>query len=501
MSKVTNVYDRVNNRRARVRILIAVFCLTVFAVICLMWTGTVEKSLTYIEKKEMREAAGTVARYNLKNDSYYSQISSLESSHSFYIEIYNADDELIYTSRDNASMLEGGNDVAVDDEMMLKPRIMRVLMHKDEKSGDGSFFEERQEYYGTARYLVYGTDLNADYSVVIYNSLDVLEKETENVEQFIWIAIFVFILISTVTVYLYYNSFIIPIIRIGEVTKNIAKLDFSETCPSSNISEMKELSRNINYLSYALSTALDELKEKNAQLELDILKERETEQIRREFIANASHELKTPIAIIQGYAEGIKVGINDRESSEEYCDVIISEAEKMNNLIIRMLEVSRLSAGMKPNMEKFDGGEHIRRQLRSFAPLFTEAGITVSADGVPQNFMCTGDVTLLDIVFGNYISNAISYAGGKKEIKIYCDRRGDFYRISVFNSGSHIESRDIDKIWIGFYRADKAHSREKGHFGLGLSFVSSIQEMHGCEYGVYNAEGGVVFWFDVKAEK
>lgn len=502
--KVGYTYKKMNNLRSRLTIQIAAIAVIVIAVFCTMYFDLLSIYYTKNSRQELIHAANAISEYDLQGVDYYSELAQLEAGHSFYVEIYDDSDELIYTSRINDSMLEQTGDTQGESEPEsdeLKPRIMRILGQRilgQENTDDGSFFEVRQEYYGTARYLVYGTFFENGYSVVIYDSLDVIEGNTKIVERFfVWFSVF-FLFIMIITIYIYMHSFITPMTRISRVTRNIARLDFSETCPNYRIREMDELSTNINYLSSALSCALADLQEKNYELERDIKKKRELEQMRREFISNASHELKTPIAIIQGYAEGIKVGINDRESSEEYCDVIINEADKMNSLVVRMLEVSRIEAGFEPRNEKFNISEMIIGQIKGFTPLFNEAGVEVRVD-VENNLYGCGEAALLDSVVGNYLSNAIGHTCGRRVISVSAIRVDKSYRISVFNTGKPIDENDLDKIWISFYRVDKARSREKGHFGLGLSFVSSVQQAHKQKYGVLNRDDGVEFWFDILA--
>ena len=495
--QIKHTYKRMNNLRSRLTLQVFVIAIVLIAIVCTVHYDLFSVYYTYNARSELMHAANIISSYNLNGVKYYSDLAELEAGHSFYVEICDNNDELIYTSRINNSMLEQSGETQTSDE--LRPRIMRILAHEDaEETDDGSYFEVRQEYYGTARYLVYGTFLKNGYSVVIYDSLDVIESNTAMVEQ-IFIGFTIFVLIIMVgTIYIYMHSFITPMSRISRVTKNIARLDFSETCPNYRIREMGELSTNINYLSSALSSALVDLREKNEQLERDIEKRLELEQMRRDFISNASHELKTPIAIIQGYAEGIKVGINDRESSEEYCDVIINEADKMNNLVMRMLEVSRIEAGFEPRNEVFVISDMVRGQLRAFAPLFNDSGVKVEYN-VEDNLRGYGEKALLDSVVGNYISNAMSHVSGKKIIRVGVVRIENVYRISVFNTGTKIDEADLEKIWTRFYRVDKARSREKGHFGLGLSFVSSIQQAHKQKYVVRNIDDGVEFWFDILA--
>ena len=248
--------------------------------------------------------------------------------------------------------------------------------------------------------------------------------------------------------------------------------------------------------------SLTDLKEKNEQLVQDIQKEQQLDKIRNEFISNASHELKTPISIIQGYAEGLKIGIAEGENAEEYCDIIIEESEKMNTLVLKLLEISQYESGFyKLQKSRFNISYAVESLLKPRVKLLKEDGITLCLN-INPDYIGYGDVSKIDTVINNYVSNAVSHVSGDKLIIVNCQPVGKKYRVSVFNSGDNIKNEDIDKIWMSFYRADKSHSRAAGRFGLGLSFVKSIQEMHSNDYGIINRENGVEFWFDIsKAHK
>jgi len=260
------------------------------------------------------------------------------------------------------------------------------------------------------------------------------------------------------------------------------------------------LAENINVVSDSLNTALSELREKNEQLMEDIEKERRIEQMRADFISAASHELKTPIAIIRGYAEGLKMNVSEEnESASEYCDIIMRESDRMNVLVLNMLEQSLYSSGVKqPDMTKFSVSEFIEDLLKTVTPIFEEKGVNARfIKG--EDFTAFADKTQMTTVLSNIVLNACSHASGEKLIEITTEKEDNKIKVNVFNTGSRVEDKDKDGIFTSFYRADKAHSRAEGRFGLGLSIVKSITENHNCQCGFINKENGVTFWFTMSA--
>ena len=186
------------------------------------------------------------------------------------------------------------------------------------------------------------------------------------------------------------------------------------------------------------------------------------------------------------------------DSTEEFCDIIIEESDKMNALIIRLMEYMKLSSGAyKLYSTEFNLAEVLAECAEGMSARIEEKEIQYICD-INTDFIAFSDALMVQNIFTNYLSNAISHIDFDKIIRVTATDVGTAYRIRVFNTGKPIPGTDIENIWQSFYRADKSHSREEGRFGLGLSFVATIQEMTGEKYGVENKVDGVEFWFDVK---
>lgn len=455
------------------------------------WT---ESFFEKMAKDDMLEIANEIKGYDLMSRSFYQSIAQLETTTNAYIEIYLLPDYIIYSTKSNNFLYDSDNDTASTPEP--KEKTLRIL-EQPEINPDGSFFDRKQEIRGTAKYLVYNSVINEDYAVKIYLSLDVIESNASIFKSFITILCIAIFVVLTGILIIYENMIAKPLISINESAKQLASLKFNVKCPESSIIELNELGKNINHLSNTLDMALFDLQEKNKQLELDIEKEQQLDRARTEFISNASHELKTPISIIQGYAEGLKMGIANKDNADEYCDIIMEESQKMNTLVIRMLEICQYeSGGYKLIPVRFNIYETIYGFLKRRIKLLKEEGITLVININPE-YIGYGDVSKIDTIINNYVSNAVSHTKNEKLIIVSCQPHENKYRVSVFNTGDNIADEDMENIWSSFYRADKAHSRANGRFGLGLSFVKSIQELHNNDYGVYNRDNGVEFWFDI----
>ena len=226
----------------------------------------------------------------------------------------------------------------------------------------------------------------------------------------------------------------------------------------------------------------------------DIEKEAERQQT---FFQNASHELKTPIALIQGYAEGLTAGVaDDPEDRKFYCDTIADEAGHMNRLVMQLLSLSKLELGAEQTFyEEIDLHEMCRDAVQKTAVLCESKNLSV--DCADTHITVRTDSGLLEQVLMNYLSNAIRYTAEGGSIVISAVRNGGRTRLTVFNAGEGLPEDELPKIWEKFYRTDRARTREAGGTGIGLSLVRAIADtLHG-DCGAENVPGGIAFWFDI----
>ena len=251
-------------------------------------------------------------------------------------------------------------------------------------------------------------------------------------------------------------------------------------------------------MSYELKDTISELKTANYELQRDIKKKEQVETMRTEFIGNVSHELKTPIALIQGYAEGLKDGItDDPESMEFYCDVIIDEANKMNRMVKNLLTLNQLEQGRDDTQfERIDITSLIRGVVQSLEIMAKQKEADIRMNTQEPVFVWADEFKVEQVV-RNYVSNALNHVNENRIVDIRIEERDGKIRISVFNTGEPIPEEDIEHIWEKFYKVDKARTREYGGNGIGLSIVKAIMESFHQNYGVKNYENGVQFWFEL----
>lgn len=293
-----------------------------------------------------------------------------------------------------------------------------------------------------------------------------------------------------------------PIQSLSDISARMSNLDFeAKYVPDKYVSwEIHELGLSMNELSETLEEKISELKTANVSLQQDISRKEQIDEMRKEFLSNVSHELKTPLALIQGYAEGLKECINEDETSRDfYCDVIMDEADKMNHMVRQLLTLNQLEFGNDTvEMTRFNITELIEGVIQSAAIMAAQkqADIRFCQDGPVYVW---GDEFKTEEVITNYLTNALNHVDGEKRIEISYTFRENLVRVHVFNTGVNIPEEDLDKIWGKFYKVDKARTREYGGSGIGLSIVKAIMDSFHQQCGVLNRGDGVEFWMELES--
>ena len=306
------------------------------------------------------------------------------------------------------------------------------------------------------------------------------------------------ILVSVLLAWYFSKRITEPIKELATLSQKMADLDFDAKYTSGGSNEIGVLGENFNRMSERLEQTISNLKEANYKLQKDIEQKEKRENMRSEFLGNVSHELKTPIALIQGYAEGLKEGVNDDpESREFYCEVIMDEAGKMNRMVKNLLALNQLEFGEDDvQFERFDITSLISGVLQSLDILIEQKEAQVIFRHKNPIYVWADEFKVEQVV-RNYVNNALNHVDGEKVIEIKITQENDMAKITVFNTGTPIPEEDLPHIWEKFYKVDKARTREYGGNGIGLSIVKAIMDSFGKGYGAINHTNGVEFWFEL----
>ena len=406
-------------------------------------------------------------------------------------------------------VINSGSDITFNTEQERKGRLFTRLIGYIVGKDTGQILEERDSYkiykvkdQGRGEEYMDMVGQLADESIFIIRSPYGSIYDTVNsTNKFLICGGGVTVLCGLLFVWFFSQKITKPIMELAELSQRMANLDFNAKYTSGGENEIGILGGNFNLMSKRLEETITELKRANNQLQKDIEQKEKIEDMRNEFLGNVSHELKTPIALIQGYAEGLRDGITeDPESMEFYCDVIIDEANKMNQMVKNLLTLNQLEFGDEDlEITRFDLVSLIRGVLASCEILLQQSEAEVDCVTEEEVYVWA-DEFKTEQVFRNYLTNAIHHVDNEKRIEIRIIPQGDTVRVTVFNSGKPIPEEDIAKLWDKFYKVDKAHTREYGGNGIGLSIVKAIMESFHQQYGVKNYDNGVEFWFELDSK-
>ncbi len=470
-----------------------------FAVICIAAGPVLSTVLVYNTASDLIKISDRINSADPGSSAYFFELYSLAVNNNISFEIIDSSGIVSYQSSDGYSAQSSAH---LPSSNYTEPEYNQTEQESVFKVPGSGTYEKRRKIATSAEYLVYSRELSTGDMLHIFSSVAVINSNVGvAVRVFSFISLIIcFIMLAFV--YAYARRFTKPLVEMNDVTRDMAALNFARRCEHYGNDEIGELGNSINALSATLDSTLMDLREKNIQLVKDIEHRTVLDTARREFINNVSHELKTPIAIISGYAEGLSAGISDDPKViGEYCDIINEESKKMNGLVVQLLELSKLeSSKAEITPAVYSLGSQITEVMNHFSILFKNHSISAESS-VPENAMCFAQQDKIEIVLKNYISNAVSHCSGDMKIKVDCRENGENWRVSVFNTGNHIAKEDMDNIWTSFYRADKAHERSENRFGLGLSIVKAIMNNHSMLCGAENVDGGVKFWFEVKKER
>ena len=321
--------------------------------------------------------------------------------------------------------------------------------------------------------------VNKDYGrVYIYSPLEDLNGASLILKsQLIYIMLIV-LWFSIIFAYFISQKITKPITDITKKTREMGKGNYDVNFPKNGTLEIDELSKTLNL-------ACKDMKK--------------IDELRRDLLANVSHDLKTPLTMIKAYAEMVRdITYNDKEKREKNLNVIIEEADRLNVLVNDILELSKLQASSTElNIEEYDLISDIRLILEKYDIIRETENYTFILEGVSVALVKADRNKIYQVIY-NLINNAINYTGKDKKVIVRVSLQEEFYLVEVIDTGKGIKASDLPYIWDRYYKNDKNHQRNVVGSGIGLSIVRNILEQHGFKYGVETKKNkGTNFYFKI----
>ena len=376
---------------------------------------------------------------------------------------------------------------------------------KEIETNDKFSIRKQNDSKNQMSYIMLSGRLDNGYYLYIRIPISSIQDSVKISNNFLLLMAGITILIASIMVSIVSRKFTEPILELNNIAKRMSNLDFSKKYEVKNTKdEIDELGKSINIMSEKLEKTIKQLRSSNVELERDIEEKSKIDEMRKSFISDVSHELKTPIALIQGYSEGLLENVNtDEESRKFYAEVILDESNKMDKLVKQLLELMKLEYGKREfNDKEFDIVEVENEVIRKSKVMIEEKEAEVIFEN-QNSINVFADDFYIEQVLTNYLTNAIKNVmineDNKKIIKIKNEilQGMNKVRISVFNTGKNIREEDLNRIWNRFYKVDESRNRDDGGTGIGLSFVKAVMSNYGNNYGVINKDDGVEFYFDL----
>ena len=381
-------------------------------------------------------------------------------------------------------------------------------------TGAGEIIEESNDFVisrikdtkNGLTYILLAATLDNGYLLYIRIPINSIQESVKISNNFLYLMAGFAILIAAVIVSYVSRKFTDPILELNSIAKKMSNLDFSHKYRITDADdEINNLGKSINTMSEKLETTIKQLRATNIELEKDIEEKSKLDEMRKSFISDVSHELKTPIALIQGYSEGLLENVNtDEESRKFYAEVILDETNKMDRLVKQLLELMKLEYGKRQfNDTEFNIVEVEKEVVRKSKVILEEEKIEVELK-TSDEINVIADDFYIEQVISNYFTNAIKHVeevNGKKLIRIenVVDVEKNRVRIKVFNTGNQIPEEHLNRIWNRFYKVDASRNRNNGGTGIGLAFVKAIMSNYGANsYGVINKDNGVEFYLELE---
>ena len=495
MNKIKNAFKSV---RIKLFATLSLVVLLIIMFLILVNNFVFGQFYLYSKTQALKSVYETVNNYytKMENINIENELEKIAIQNNFDILIRNNENVNIYTSNKDFFSAFG----------QMNEMTSRFNIGKGQVIEENSKFtiKKMRDNKTGINYVLLSSIIDNGYLLYIRIPINSIQESVKISNNFLYLMAGFAILIAAVIVSYVSRKFTDPILELNNIAKKMANLDFSHKYKVLNTDdEINNLGKSINAMSEKLESTIKQLRSTNTELEKDIEEKSKLDEMRKSFISDVSHELKTPIALIQGYSEGLLENVNsDEESRKFYAEVILDESNKMDRLVKQLLELMKLEYGKREfNDTTFNIVDLEKEVIRKSKVILEEKQVEIDLKTI-DNINVFADDFYIEQVLSNYITNAIKHVkevNGKKYISIenQIDQEANKVCIRVFNTGDNIPEEDLERIWKRFYKRDESRNRQSGGTGIGLSFVKAIMQSYKKSYGVINKENGVEFYFEL----
>ena len=446
--------------------------LIIFSILILLflWLFQViflDKYYEWYKTKSIKKVAEEISDNYSDDDEFFNTLEEISINEGICIELSSDGSNWYYSSNMNKSCLWDKR----NPELV---KLKEDFMDSDEKT-----ILLKNHSVNNVNSLIYGIKLDNDSYVFLNTILDPIDSTITILKNQLLIVTIIVIILSSIIAYYISNLLSKPITSLNKSAKAVASGKYDVVFPNTNISEINQLSDTLNY----------------AKMELA-----KTYELRKDLMANVSHDLKTPLTMIKAYAEMVRdITYKNKKKRDENLNVIIEEVDRLNSLVSDILELSSLQSNINElNVEEFDIVELITNIIHRFEIFNLTEQFEFNFINEEDKVIVKADKKKIEQVIYNLISNAVNYSKNEKIVTIKLINNKDNVRIEVIDHGKGIDKEDLKYIWDRYYKVDKKYKRTRVGTGLGLSIVKNILELHKYKYGVLSEKNkGTTFYFEM----
>lgn len=501
--RLNNIKESLKSVRVKLFLTLSITVLVIIFFLIILNNFVLETYYLLTKQKALKtvyDQINTFYEKKVSEEYIENELERISVMHNFDILIRGQNNENIYNSEKNFFILP--------EEMKGTKSIIQKNVEENLEQTEKYSIRKMTDYRNGFTYIILSGKLNNGYFVYLRIPVTAIQDSVKISNNFLYLIAGFTILIGAVIIIVVSRKFTDPILELNDIAKKMSKLDFSQKYRViDDEDEINTLGKSINIMSDKLEKTIKQLKQTNMELEKDIEEKSKIDEMRKSFISDVSHELKTPIALIQGYSEGLIENVNtDEENRKFYAEVILDEINKMDKLVKQLLELMKLEYGKREfDNKEFNIVELENEVIRKSKVMLEEKNIKIKFKE-NKEINVLADEFYIEQILTNYLTNAIKNVkevNNKKVIQIYneIDKQKNIVRIKVFNTGENIKEEDMLRIWNRFYKADESRNRQDGGTGIGLSIVKAIMNNYEQDYGIINKENGVEFYFELKIEK
>ncbi len=460
-----------NSLTTKVWLYLTLFSISILAFLWIFQVVFLNKYYEFSKTSEINSIGNTiVANYSSNANVFFSFLDQLAYERAVCIEVVNSNNFTLYTTDSFDRSCIG--DTSGNRQLLL----YRQEFFQSQKVRDNVIIINPRFKNKT---LVSSLRMNSDYFVFINSSIEPIDSTTVILKSQLLYVTFIVFALSFLIAYFISRKLSNPIIKISKAAKEMTNGKYDVTLTDDeDIDEICELNNNLKMTCQELS---------------------KTEGLRRELMANVSHDLKTPLTMIKAYAEMVRdLTYKDDEKRNSNLNVIIDEANRLNLLVNDILELSSMQAKTTElNLEEIDLVTLVNSIIHRFDILKETEGYNFIIEA-PEKALVMAELKRMEQVVYNLVSNAINYTGEDKVVKVVIRQIDNFYRVEVIDTGKGINDEDMPYIWEKYYKVDKKYQRSHFGTGLGLSIVKNILVLHNCNYGVISKKKkGTTFYFEI----